>query len=232
MNYDDYYNEYSEIDQLIMELKDSALKGAKQDIKDKLERLEKENKELKEVKDNWQKLENDYKNKTRELEQKTEQAIRDSYKTPIKEMMEKVQEEYYQLSRKSAKYPKCDKCDADRYLHLIDDYGREHKIPCECDKTYPEKYVVETKYMIGIECISKRNDKPQIWVNLSYMKPYDAYSQGYYHNGEILNENLIKNWDDFETKKEKDNSVYYKWLFMNKKDAQKYADNLNKIKEK
>ncbi len=229
MDYEDYYSEYSEIDRLITELKDSALKGLKQDIKDKMEKLEKENKELQAVKNDWQKLEQEHKNKIRELEQKTEQSIKDAYKLPIKELMEKVQDEYYQISRESKPYKKCDKCDEQRYLHLKDDYGREHKVKCECDKSYPSKYVVKTDYMVGLGEISKdRNGKSRIFVKLSYQKPSYSYDDGYYSSSELLGEKLIENWEQFESIKNKDNSNYYNWLFKNKKDAQKYANIMNK----
>lgn len=221
MDYDDYYNEYSEIDCLITELKNSALKGLKQDIKDKIDRLEKENQELQEVKNNWDNLKTEYQNKIRELNNYKEEVKRDAYRLPLEEMMKNIQEEYFEVSRKWEKVKKCAKCDDNRKLILVDAYGRETKIDCVCNKSEQTKYEVRSKYLMGISSISKRDGKPKMWVYFSYQKG-DRNDDGYYRSGEYFDDNKIVNYDE-AIKKDKDS--YF--VFKNKKDAQKYADLLN-----
>ena len=68
MYYDDFYNEPSEADIYIEELKDKIRTEVKEDIINELEKLRKENKELQDVKNNINKLEKEYNQKKNELE--------------------------------------------------------------------------------------------------------------------------------------------------------------------
>ena len=66
--YDDFYNEPSESDVYIEQLKENLKKEIKEDILNEISRLRKENKELKEVKENISKLEFSYRQKEIKLE--------------------------------------------------------------------------------------------------------------------------------------------------------------------
>jgi hypothetical protein len=224
MNYDDYYEEYSEIDRLICELKDGALKGLKQDIKDKLDRLEKENNELQDIKNNWNRLEKEYKEKVRELENYKDNVKREAYRLPLEEMMKNFQEEYFVVNQKYEKVDKCNKCNDDRKLILTDAYGRETKINCVCDKSEYTGYKVESRYIVGISSIAKRDSKPKLWVYFSYQKG-DRNDDGYYRCSTYLDDEKIV---DFE--KAIKNNQTNDYLFKDKKEAQKYANYLNENK--
>lgn len=225
MIYDDFYNEYNELDNLIMELKETALKGVKQDILDKIDRLEKENQELTEVKNNWEKLKSDYEQKEKELLIKVKNAEIEAKRLPIKELFENIQEEYYIVNKKYGYIDKCDKCDNNRKLKLIDVYGRETKIDCVCNKEEYIGYEVKTKYLIGIDEISKSNGKLRKFVILSYHKKFSNSNDGYYSSGTYLNENIVKTFEEALNKIKYDENIDL--YFTNKEEAQKYADYLN-----
>lgn len=225
MYYDDFYNENDELDRLVIELKESALKGVKQDILDKVSRLEKENKELQEIKNNWDELKNDYQRKERELLSEVEQAKRDAKKLPIKELFENLQEEYYVVERKYDYIEKCDKCDDNRKLTLIDSYGRETKVDCVCKKMKKTNWLVETKYLNGINSFSKRNGELKKWVYLDYYKSDYSGEDGYYTSSKYLNENVVNSFEEALEALKKSNKKIY---FTRESDAQRYADYLNK----
>ena len=227
MDYDEYFSEPSESDIAFDELKEHLKNEVKNEIKSELERLEKENQELQDVKKNWKKLENEYKEKEKDLDYKINQVEREALRKPIKELFDNVSSEYYIVIRNYEKLPKCDKCNDERKLEYVDIFGRKHKFDCTCNEYYYTNYFVEKKYMLNVTEFSKRDSELTMWVRLEYNKSDNGYNDGYY-SSQLLDPNkIIKNWKQFEDKDKKD-IEYSEFLFFKKEDAQKYADELNK----
>ena len=236
MYYDDFYNEPSESDIYIEELKDKIRLEVKKDIINELERLRKENKELQDVKNNINKLEREYNQKKNELEREYQEKERTLMQRPLNELLEIIKEEYYCIDRPYDYIPKCDKCNEKRKLEFTDVYGRKHEVKCVCDKMERKPFEVETKYIGTIKEISKRNGKMCIWTSFTWSKsnyePYE-YISGTYFDKECI----VYNYEQLEvkiadkSKKEIIENIYRKYYFVNKKDAEKFAKWLNNALE-
>ena len=232
MYYDDFYNEPSEADIYIEELKDKIRTEVKEDIINELEKLRKENKELQDVKNNINKLEKEYNQKKNELEKEYQEKQRTLMKRPLNELLEIIKEEYYCIIRPYDYIPKCDKCNEKRRLELVDVYGRKHEVNCVCNKMEHKLFEVKTKYIGTIKEISKRNGKMCIWTSFTWSK--SAYEQYDYINGIYFDkEYIIYNYEQLEkkiankSKKDIIENVYRKYYFVNKEDAEKFAKWLN-----
>lgn len=234
--YDDFYNEPSESDIAIEELKEHLRNEVKSEILNKLERLEKENKELQEIKNNKKQLELEYQEKERQLEREYKLKERDLMKKPIQELLEIIQEEYYYVSYDYLKKEKCDKCNDERRIELVDAYGRKHYVDCVCKKEYKSEYLVKEKYIGVITEISKRDGQLKMWVSFTYKKSsYDGeYVSGTYFD----KDSIIYSFDDFIEKNE--NKIkeglekgygFSSYIFSTKEEAQKFADYLNELKK-
>lgn len=236
--YDDFYNEPSESDIAIEELKEHLRNEVKSEILNKLERLEKENKELQEIKNNKNKLELEYQEKERQLEREYKLKERDLMKRPIQELLEIIQEEYYYVSYNYLEKEKCDKCNNERKIELVDAYGRKHYVNCVCKDNYKSEYLVKEKYIGVITEISKRNGHLKMWVDFTYKKSNydkdDMYISGTYFD----KDSIIYSFDDFITKNEKKIKEelekgygFSSYIFSKKEEAQKFADYLNELKK-
>lgn len=234
IGFDDFYNAPSESDIAIEELKEHLRNEVKSEILRKLEMLEKENKELREIKSNKRKFELEYQEKERQLEREYKQKERDLMNRPIQELLEIIQEEYYYVSYDYLEKDKCDKCNYERKLELIDPYGTKHYVNCPCEEKYKSEYKVKEKYIGVITEISKRNGQLKMWVKFAYKKRSyekdDCYISGTYFD----KDSIIYNFDVFISEKENEinqaiEKDYYfsNYTFAKKEEAQKFADYIN-----
>ncbi len=222
--YDNFYDEECEyFDNTITDLKEQLKKEVKQEIKDRIAELEKENAELKDVKENWNKIKKEYKQKEKRLENEVEEEKRNARYLPIKKLFENFQTEYYQVNKHYEKNAKCDKCNEDRKLVLTDCYGRKHEVNCVCNNEKHLEYTIQTKYVLGISSISKRNRDLMVWFYLSYQKDRRE-EDSYYVSSYFINDKIIKSFEDM-TQEQKDKE-YQDWYFTTQEEAQKYADYL------
>lgn len=220
MEEDFYDEEYDYFDSTIVELKEQLKKEVKQDIQDKIKNLEEENKELRDVKENWKTLKQEYKNKINEAEIEKQDILdnakREIYNATLKDLFENCDyfKKLYKVDYKTEKREKCDKCDEDRNLTLIDCYGRKHKVTCECYKS-KKIYYAEENSETGIY-IQKNKGRDNF--------KFEFKNQASYTYGcKIDRENVLEKFD----KDKVDGHLYWDVYFTTLEEAQKYADYLN-----
>lgn len=219
--YEDFYDEDCDcFDSTIIELKEQLRKEVKEEIQEKMKALEKENKELQSVKENWEEIKQKYENKINEVERE-KQSILDNVKNEIydatlKDLFENCTffKQIYQVDCDYEKQPKCDKCDENRKLTVIDSYGREHKVDCKC---------AESKEIF----FAKRNGRINIYVQKDAGKNNFMFKvknkSDYEYGWEISKEDILEKFDKNKVKE------YYNTYFTTIEEAQKYADYLNII---
>ena len=195
-------------------------KEVKQDIQDKIKNLEDENKELRDVKENWKTLKQEYKNKINEAEIEKQDILdnakREIYNATLKDLFENCDyfKKLYKVDYKTEKREKCDKCDEDRNLTLIDCYGRKHKVTCECYKSKKIYYAEENSETAIYIQKNKERD------NFKFeFKNQESYTYG----SKIDRENVLEKFD----KNKVDGHLYWDVYFTTLEEAQKYADYLN-----
>lgn len=216
---DDFYDEeYDYFDSTVEELKEQLKKEVKQDIQDKIKKLEEENKELKNVKENWETLKQEYEDKINEVEIEKQNILdnakREIYNATLKDLFENCDyfKRLYTVDYEMEEREKCDKCDEDRKLTLIDCYGREHKVNCKCSKGKRMYYAKEnSKTAVYIQ---KSKGKDNFMFNFRNTDSYD-YGQ------KIDKKDVLEKFDKDRVKD------YWNTYFTTLEEAQKYADYLN-----
>lgn len=216
---DDFYDEeYDYFDSTVEELKEQLKKEVKQDIQDKIKKLEEENKELKNVKENWETLKQEYEDKINEVEIEKQDILdnakREIYNATLKDLFENCDyfKRLYTVDYEMEKREKCDKCDEDRKLTLIDCYGREYKVNCKCSESKRMYYAKENSETAVY--IQKSKGKDNFMFNFRNTASYD-YGQ------KIDKKDVLEKFDKDRAKN------YWNTYFTTLEEAQKYADYLN-----
>lgn len=222
MEEDFYDEEYDYFDSTIADLKEQLKKEVKQEIQEKMKKLEKENKELQEVKENWEEIKQKYENKITEVEREKQSILNNAkkeiYNATLKDLFENCTffEKIYQVNYDYEKRPKCDKCDENRRLTIIDCYGREHKVDCKCNKSKKIFF-------------AERNGDVNIYVQKDAMENNFMFKvknkSDYEYGWEISKEDVLDKFDKGKVKN------YYNTYFTTLEEAQKYANYLNSIEE-
>lgn len=218
MEEDFYDEEYDYFDSTIAELKEQLKKEIKQDIQDKIKNLEEENKELRDVKENWETLKQEYKDKINEVEIEKQyildNAKREIYNATLKDLFDNCDyfEKIYTVDYEMEKGEKCNECDENRKLTLIDCYGREHKVNCKCSESKRMYYVKENSETAIY--IQKSKGEDNFIFNF---RNTDSYDYGY----KINKEDVLEKFDKDKVRH------YWNTYFTTLEEAQKYADYLN-----
>lgn len=218
MEEDFYDEEYDYFDSTIAELKEQLKKEVKQDIQDKIKNLEEENKELRDVKENWKTLKQEYKNKINEVEIEKQDILdnakREIYNATLKDLFENCDyfKKIYKVDYKTEKREKCDKCDENRNLTLIDCYGRKHKVTCKCYKSKKIYYAEENSETAIYIQKGKKED------NFKFEFKNEA---SYTYGCKIDRKDVLEKFDKGKVK------GYWNTYFTTLEEAQKYADYLN-----
>ena len=143
-------------------------------------------------------------------------AKREIYNATLKDLFENCDyfKKLYKVDYKTEKREKCDKCDEDRNLTLIDCYGRKHKVTCECYKSKKIYYAEENSETAIYIQKNKERD------NFKFeFKNQESYTYG----SKIDRENVLEKFD----KNKVDGHLYWDVYFTKLEEAQKYADYLN-----
>lgn len=130
MFYDDYYGEASEFDMQIGEFKESLRKAVKQEIQDELQRLRDENVSLQEYKKQKDKIEREHQNALRKLESEKIAFERDIKRKRLIDLLGDFSFKMWFPNQKRVEIPKCDDCDANRYVHYKTPSGKDAKEEC------------------------------------------------------------------------------------------------------
>lgn len=211
MEEDFYDEEYDYFDNTIADLKEQLKKEVKQEIQDEITTLRKENAELKEVKENWNKIKQEY-------EDKINRAEREIYNATLKDLFNNCNyfARLYKVNYKTEEREKCNQCDENRQLTVIDCYGRKHKVDCKCKK-YKRIYYVEENKNTSVYIQKSKNED-----NFKFeFRNEESYTYG----NKIDKENVLEKFDKDKVK------GYYNTYFTTLEEAQKYADYLNSIED-
>jgi hypothetical protein len=226
MNYDyeTYFDEPSEFDEKCNELVQMLKDTATAELKAELERLRAENARMRDIVQN-------YDEKVRDLELKARQYKwdEDSMRLKIKhevrmerlrDLLADFQYVLYAVMNEPIPYPKCNKCDGDRYIHFTSPSGKDCKELCDCSRKIPN-YTVKESDCVTLRISTFGGSKGEL---LGYYRLRDD-SDGLCDAR--LSNNSIYTGQPYET------IDRYSVFFKTHEDAQKYADWLNdKAKEK
>lgn len=216
---DFYDDECDYFDSTIAELKEQLKKEVKQEIQDRMTSLEKENAELQDVKENWKKVKRAYENKINELEREKNNFKHEFTYIKFSELLKDFTAEVWGIKNEYSKPKKCDRCDEDRYLTLVDSYGRTHKVKCKCNE-YETKKIAVQKHLYVSEISRKYSGAKDLRMFIrEYSEDSDCFSTS------ILKEDVLF-LDKFDLEKIKEKN-YEKIYFYTQEEAQKYADYLN-----
>lgn len=226
-DYDDFYYEPSEADDVIEQFKEKLRKEVKQEIQDEMNRLKEENEKYRDLKDahldltkEKEKLAGMYRLKSLNLENELRQELK---KATIGEIFSDFQYIAYRVDVKVTKKDKCNKCDADRKLQYETPLGRKLWEYCECSKRV-YSYVVQECMMCSIE----KSQYVESGVKISYA-PYSIES-----DGDIMLETEyledLRRLSEFYNNQDFEEIERQPWitLFKTKEKAQEFADYLNK----
>lgn len=210
MDYYDFYEETSEFDGKVDELKECLMKSLKSEITNEMDQLREENRALQEIKSDFEKIKQDYENKKRDLERNIRHAH-------LSELMKDSEVELFTVATSYKSKPKCNKCDDDRRIHYTTPMGRRTYETCLCGE---ETYVYEPVKTL-LNTFSIENGRGVSW----YKVQSDSKNErlGYFENSISRKDALITKEDQF-----KDVGYVYKTLFKTEELAQKFCDYKNK----
>lgn len=217
---DDYYQEPSEFDKKVEELKASLASAVKEETREELKILREENRQLKDKVQNLQKLERDASTLKRELERKVQAAERDAQKDFRKmkfgELMAIFTEPKYKIGSERVVGEKCGNCDDRRSIHYKTPSGRDatEQCPCGIGKLH---YILKEEVAVEISRNTRDRDKP---YNVWYAPHMNDRNDDDYINAKWVTDPATMT---FEEQVES----YYALGFSSKEDAQKLADALN-----
>lgn len=211
--YDDFYEDYSEYNDLIYELKEALKKEVKDEIIQEMERLKKENEELADIKANWDAKVQELENKKYEYEIAKSQAEDNAKRVRFKELIKPFVKEAWGIHDDWVyAYPKCDKCDNKRHIHFTSPSGKDCMEDCKCSRKIRRSEPIAAK----IVEIDNSNEYRGIKVYFQFTN----YDSDY---GISRTTNIYEGQDFSEIDR------YSDIVFFNKEDCQKYCDYLNQI---
>ena len=156
-DYDDFYYEPSEFEQMVDEFKASLRANVKDEIKEELAQLRKENEANRELRNNWNakvaELEKEYQNKKYELlkaQREAEAAAKDAKRMRLKELLSDCPVFAYTVHLKNTQRPKCALCDENRYRAYTTPLGRIAREVCPC-KEMLRRYYIKKAPIVSIE---------------------------------------------------------------------------------
>ncbi|WP_068505903.1 hypothetical protein [Paenibacillus kribbensis] len=136
MNYydRDFYDEPSEFEQKVDELKETLMDSVKDEHKQEVDRLRKENAELQEVKRNLESIKREYNQKCVEIDMQKRDLLYEVRKERLAQLMGDFQVELFKAYPTHENGEKCDKCDENRYIHYKSPQGKNQTEKCDCSK--------------------------------------------------------------------------------------------------
>lgn len=227
MYYEDFY-EPSEYDQMVEEFKEKLRESVKKEWLDRMNKLEEENQKLQEVKKNFNSIKKDYENKIRECEAEKNRVIvnakREAHKERLSELFKDVQLNYWKITARHIKKPKCDKCDIYRRIKYISPMGREATEYCSCNDD-EIRYIPEQMDMYEIKLKNTYDEKAQIWFIKKYKDDDDLFvnSAEYLGNKVIIEDSA--NFDEISA----DNK--YNLYFKSIEKCREFCDYLNSLEQ-
>lgn len=230
----DYYRETSQIEDLLDDFKEKALKTAFSEIQHEINNLTAENNYLKEENKKLKHNELNVGRKEKELEQKIrnieEEFYNDTFLNNIKKLCDK-KDVWYAMT-KYIKQDKCVFCDDNGYIKAIAENGQEISSLCKCRNSIVVKTPCKAEWY-GFKVNYKGNKSIKYYGN----KPYFAITNNNYHgklddneycSGEFkLKEEPLELFDDGCKQYHKDKNYDIYISFTTEEECQKYCDWIN-----
>lgn len=219
-DYDDFYSEPSEYEQMVYEFKESLKKSVSQEWVDRMNKLEKENAELQDVKRNFEQIKRDYESKERALQGECDRVKRDAeYKARylrLKELMKDLQVVFWTPTWSSMYPPKCGKCEDGRVIRYKSPTGKNCEEVCSCANPV-QTYEPKAYELYEISLRNRSGNEVSTWLT-----PCSGDDDDYYKNTIYLErDKIIKDDVDFETLRGVEN--IYKLFFESYERCEKFC---------
>lgn len=217
---DDFYNELSEFEDQIYQMKESLSKSVKSEFLEEMERLRKENKNLQGIREHFEQIKRDYERKKVECDRAIREAEQKAKRMRVNELMEHFRIFAWETTWEYLYGPKCDKCNKRRQIKISLPSGKKVDDECQCSKS-------ETKVMVprrmALYEMADRDRGIAAWYKACGLKDDRYYVLDYASN--VYTESLIKSGTDFDEieKMEERRKV----LFVTEEECQAYCDYLN-----
>jgi hypothetical protein len=224
MEYEDFYDNYTEFDVQIDEFKKSLLTSVKKEFLDEMNALKKENEELQEVKRNWEKIQQEYQWKQLELEGEKSRAKTETRKERLSELFQDKQLILYNPAIKYSENPKCNKCNKDRKIPYISPLGNNLFENCVCSE--PKKEYFPEKYIWYEFRLNNYDKELNVWYKA--LKSSSDSDQEYFEADS--NTRSVK--EIYTSEKNFENLDKYWTFFKTEEECQKYCDWLNQKNNK
>lgn len=223
--YEDYYDNFSEFDRQIDEFKQSLITAVKEEHAAELDRLRKENAALQTVKRDFEQIQQEYRDKERQLERERKELAQTVRRERLGALMQDFQVTMWQPRHTTVRSPKCDKCDKYHDVEYTTPLGKKAKEKCSC---YDGKTVYVPAECVCTEFkINERDNKTLlIWYRMCEENTYDYAEHSSSHYAECVYDGSLKYEDmkQYETyfKTAEECQGYCDWL------TEKAASNVNK----
>ena len=136
---DDFYYEPSEFEQQVDEFKASLMKSVKEEFLQRMDALEKENASLREFRDEKETFIRDCEAKVAAAQREARKAEEKWKNARLHQLLGDTLTVGWKVGYEQVMDDKCDKCDADRYIHFLSPQGNKCKERCNC-ATYTMRY--------------------------------------------------------------------------------------------
>ena len=145
-DYDDFYDEPTEFEALIYELKESLMKEVKEEYQAEMERLRKENAELRDIKNNWEKKVHELECAESRAEYAITHAEESAKRARLSDLIAPIVKKAWGIhSDYEYIWPKCNKCDEKGYIHFTSPSGKDCTEQCSCRRMMRYCKPVEAK---------------------------------------------------------------------------------------
>ena len=221
---DDFYYEPSEFDQQVEEFKASLMKSVKEEFLQRMATLEKENAALRKFRDEKETFIRDCEARVAKA-QREARMVEEKWKTArLHQLLGDFLTVGWKVGYEQVMDDKCDKCDADRYIHFLSPQGNVCKEKCNCStftmRHFPKEATLSKIY------VRKRNFRSDV--------DFDKLNRYY----------TVEKRDDEYDMYEATSDVYepgfvcekvqnkYRAIFLTEEDCQRYCDWLNEQEAK
>lgn len=222
---EDFYNEPSEFEEKIDELKESIAKDVKKDFIEEMESLKKENQNLRGIKEHFEQIKRDYENKKQELDRAIRDAETKAKRMKAEEIMEKYKTFLWRPFYTYLYEDKCDKCDENRRIEVVLPSGKKVMDDCDCGNT--KRRVCVPERMMRCE-IADRDGKIVAWYECCG-KEGGRYYRVDYAASIYADKAMVEPGTSFDELANKEN--YRDILFRTKEECLAYCEYLNEINE-
>lgn len=210
-DYDDFYNEPSELEMQVDEFKESLLNAVKDEYKAEMERLRKENAELLEIKKSFDQIKRDYNQKMVELDMAKRDLKNEVRKERLKDILKDFEVLLYRPTHNYEYGPKCNNCDENRQIHYKTPSGKDAQENCGCK----EKHKVFKSEEFICKSFANRSGKFIAWYteNSNDEDSFGIYSNApqFIYAGEEFKDINLKHWEVF-FKTPEECQAYCAWL--------------------